>query len=242
MSTKWENMTPEQREKKRARNRKMMAKAYAANPEKFRARTKAANKANPERKAAWDKRYRENNKEACAARDKMWREANTEQKRAATKAWELANPDKVKAARKREKAKLWQARRDNPSERMRVMLMTPEEHLEHRREQSRRHMRGSGKVWREANPDKIKQYSKTSRKKEWQARRNNPSEFMKKLLRTDEERLADNRKAGREHMARCRKELRPSYLRIRAGTNHPLILDIYKIQLEIKRYMKENKL
>jgi hypothetical protein len=235
-------MTPEQREKKRARNRKMMAKAYAANPEKFRARTKASNKADPERKAAWDKRYRENNREACAARDKMWREANTEQKKATAIAWELANPDKVKAGRKRYKAKARQARRDNPSERMRVMLMTPEEHLEHTREKSREHMRGSGKIWREANPDKVKQYHKTNRKREWQERRDNPSPRMKKLLHTDEERLENRRKTRRVYRVKCVEELRPVYLKKLAGTNHPLILDIYKIQLEIKRYMKENRL
>ena len=158
------------------------------------------------------------------------------------KQWALDNPEKIAAARERAKAKAKQMRRDNPSERMRCLLMNDEERLERKRARHRKHMREAGNEWREKNPDRVALYRKRSREKEYWERRDNPSKRLKALLRSNEERTMDIKNTKRESMARACKELRPSYLRSKLGVSNPELLEVYKLKIQIKRYLKENML
>lgn len=86
-------MTPEEREKAKARN----AAWYAANTEKAKAKHHAWRAANAEKAKAKDAAYRAANRENMRAENRAWRAANREKVNAQSRAQRAANPEKKRA-------------------------------------------------------------------------------------------------------------------------------------------------
>jgi hypothetical protein len=70
--------------------------AYAADPEKFRARARTNHAAHRDRNLLRMQAYRAADLDAAAARDKKYRDANPAIVKARTATWKAANPDRLK--------------------------------------------------------------------------------------------------------------------------------------------------